>query len=102
MLRNLALSNIVFFIVLEILNSSKFYLPNAPSIRPVTSHTRASQQWAYRFIKQKMVSDKLVLFRLGHVGQGVVFAFEFTVQSVQGVDGDFLDFAAFFAGAVRG
>ena len=46
----------------------------------ITYHTGAGEKWRNWLIEQKVIIDELILLLLGHGGQGIVLALQFTVQ----------------------
>ena len=45
-----------------------------------TYHTGTGEKRRNWLVEQKVISDELILFLLGHGSQGVVLALQFTVQ----------------------
>jgi len=74
-------------------------VPDTSSVWPVSGHTGSEQKRRNWFIKQKVVVDKLVLFRVGHIFQWVVFTAEITAQVGKSVDNDFFNSSSFSSAA---
>lgn len=62
---------------------SSSYSPDAPGIRPISSHPRGQEQRRYWLVKQEMVINELLLLRIRHILQGIVLAIEFSIQASQ-------------------
>lgn len=48
------------------------YLPDSPSIGPISGHASAGQQRRDWFVKEEMVIDQLLLILLRHGSQGII------------------------------
>ena len=52
----------------------RFIMPNASSIRPVTSHVRSQEKRRDRLVEEEMVINELLLFSICHLSKWIVLA----------------------------
>ena len=65
----------------------------------MTYHTSGGKEGRDWFVKEEVVSDKLVLVLFGHVGKTVVLALEFTIELGKSFTGGSFDLSSLGASA---